>query len=111
MISKKIYNIILYTAVFCKIFYLFLAILSRVAERNNWESTENLFHLKEYALTITDVFIYLILIILFSPHKKSIDIRVSREEQIIIFTLGILGLIHTNWNYFEKFLIEIKSLN
>ena len=49
--------------------------------------------------------------ILFSPHKKSIDIRVSREEQIIIFTLGILGLIHTNWNYFEKFLIEIKSLN
>ena len=29
-------------------------------------------------------------------------IKLSREEQIIAFAIGILGLLHTNWNTFKK---------
>ena len=58
--------------------------------------------IRDQFLTVSEVFMYIVLIIVFSPHRKSVDIKLSREEQIIAFAIGILGLLHTNWNTFKK---------
>ena len=39
----------------------------------------------------------IVLVLIFYPRRKSADIRVNKHEQVIIFLVGLLGIIHTKW--------------
>lgn len=77
-----------------------------ILDKKTFETMEKL---REQFLTVSEVFMYIVLIIVFSPHRKSVDIKLSREEQIIAFAIGILGILNTNWDTFKKLFYFGKS--
>ena len=49
-----------------------------ILDKQTMETMENL---RDQFLTVSEVFMYIVLIMVFSPHRKSVDIKLSREEQ------------------------------
>ena len=54
--------------------------------------------LNEQTLNLAELLMNIVLILIFYPRRKSSDIKINKHEQIIIFLVGILGIIHTKWN-------------
>jgi len=109
MISKKLYNYLIYWVVLLKLIYLGIAILDKISIYSDWsDKTKTFFNnLSQYSLTVTDFFMYIVIIIIFLPSNKPVDIVIQREEQIMLFSLAIIGLIHTNWDNFRDFFKNI----
>mgnify|MGYP001205948939 CR=1 FL=1 len=109
MISKKLYNYLIYWVVLLKLIYLGIAILDKISINSDWSDKTKTFlnKLNQDSLTVTDFFMYIIIIIIFFPGNKAVDIVIQREEQIILFSLGIIGLIHTNWENFRAFFKKV----
>lgn len=109
MISKHLYNLLIYCVVLLKLIYIGIAILDKISIYSDWSDETKSFYskLNKDSLTVTDFFMYIVIIIIFFPSNKPVDIIIKREEQIIIFSLGLLGLIHTNWENFRAFFKNI----
>ena len=103
--QKQLYHFLIFIVIIFKLGFLISTLAFKYFKLNNLvnkETMETMQKIKDQFLTVSEVFMYLVLIIVFSPHRKSVDIKLSREEQIIAFVIGILGLLHTNWNTFKK---------
>jgi hypothetical protein len=98
--------------VFLKIIYFSTAISYRICEvfKIDEKKITYLKTLRDNTLIVSEFFMYIIIVVLFFPRQKPKDIHIGREEQLIIFMLGLLGLIHTNWDTFKKFFIDIKLI-
>lgn len=109
MISKNLYNLLIYWVVLLKLIYLGIAILDKISIHSDWSDETKSFYskLNQDSLTVTDFFMYIVIIIIFLPSNKAVDIVIKREEQIILFSLGIIGLIHTNWENFRAFFKKV----
>jgi len=105
---EVMYNILIAIVVIMKLIYVIIAIALSIAKGSGWKSNKIAYlnNLKEESLIASEVFMYLVLIIIFFPSKQAKDIRVGREEQLIIFILGILGILHTNWERFAGFFLH-----
>ena len=113
MIKNKLYNVLIYVIIILKVIYLLLTLLNHIAGYSDWDTKTKDFinTMTDNCLIVSDFFMYMVLIILFSPlRKKPVDIVINKHEQLIIWTLGILGLIHTNWNSFESFFKELSLI-
>lgn len=103
--QKHLYHLLIFIVILFKLGFLlstFAFKYFKVYDILDKETMETMEKLRDQFLTVSEVFMYIVLIIVFSPHRKSVDIKLSREEQIIAFAIGILGLLHTNWNTFKK---------
>lgn len=110
--QKHFYHLLIFIVIVFKLGFLlstFIFKYFKVYDVLDKETLETMEKLKDQFLTVSEVFMYIVLIIVFSPHRKNIDIKLSREEQIIAFAIGILGLLHTNWNTFKKLFYSGKD--
>lgn len=48
-------------------------------------------------LEYAEILIYILILILFIPNNKS-SVIIEGHEKILIFAIGILGLLHTDWS-------------
>jgi hypothetical protein len=89
--------------VIMKLLYLCIALITRVAIWMNLDKNmiDTLKVVRDDFLLVDEIFMYIVLIIVFYPFQHPRNIQITKEEQIIIFTIGILGLIHTNWDKFK----------
>ena len=71
-------------------------ILARLAGRNE-KRIQRLETLNEQTLNLAELLMNIVLVLIFYPRRKSSDIRVNKHEQVIIFLVGLLGIIHTKW--------------
>ena len=71
-------------------------ILARLIGRNQ-KRIKYLEILNEQTLNIAELLMNIVLILIFYPRRKSSEIRVNKHEQIIIFLVGVLGIVHTKW--------------
>lgn len=111
--KDKLYQSLIFLIIILKVFYFAVTLCSKIMNYTNIDDKyKNFFEkLSENSLTVTDFFMYLVLVILFSPLRhKHVDIVIKKEEQMLIWTLGILGLIHMNWLHFEAFFNNIKLI-
>ncbi len=102
-----LYDTLIMIVLIMKLTYVFIAMIDAYAQ-TRWDkkSRETIRALKEDSLATSEVFMYLVLVIIFFPKKSAEDIRVGREEQLIFFILGLLGIIHTNWHHFSDFFLH-----
>ncbi len=103
--QKHLYHLLIFIVIVFKLGFLlstFAFKYFKIYDILDKETMETMEKIRDQFLTVSEVFMYIVLIIVFSPHRKSVDIKLSREEQIIAFAIGILGLLHTNWNTFKK---------
>lgn len=114
---EQFYNLLIFTVIIFKFGLLLSTIAFKYFKYNKIlddNSLKTMQSLKEQFLTVSEVFMYIVLLIIFSPHRKSIDIKISREEQTIAFAIGLLGIFHTNWDTFKKLFTtgkdEIKTV-
>ena len=111
--KDKLYQSLIFLIIILKVFYFAVTLLSKIINYTDIDDQYKNFFEKfsENTLTVTDFFMYLVLVILFSPFRhNNVDIIIKKEEQIIIWTLGILGLLHMNWKHFEAFFNNIKLI-
>ena len=102
------YDTLIMIVVFLKLSYIVISIISAYAERRmNREKRKFYRRLKEESLAASEVFMYIVLMIVFFPRQRAEEIRVGKEEQLIFFILGLLGIIHTNWDNFEGFFLHV----
>jgi len=106
------YNALIALIIVLKVIYTCIAITYRISILKKWSpnTISYILSARDATLSVSEVFMYLVLVILFFPTRHVSDIKIGREEQIIIFALGVLGLIHTNWDMFIK-LFELLQLN
>lgn len=106
------YNGVIMIVVFLKIIYFCTAISYRICEVFKIDEKKIVYlkTLRDNTLIVSEFFMYIIIVIMFFPRQKPKDIHVGREEQLIIFMLGLLGLIHTNFDTFNKFFLGIKQI-
>ena len=71
-------------------------ILARLVGRNQ-KRIKKLEILNEQTLNLAELLMNIVLVLIFYPRRKSSDIRVNKHEQVIIFLVGLLGIIHTKW--------------
>ena len=103
--QKHLYHLLIFIVIVFKLGFLlstFAFKYFKIYDILDKETMQTMEKIRDQFLTVSEVFMYIVLIIVFSPHRKSVDIKLSREEQIIAFAIGILGLLHTNWNTFKK---------
>ena len=110
--KKHLYDTLIAIVIILKVCFLIIAILSGLGYLFKWNSktTEFIDTLKEEALTVSEVFMYSVLVIVFYPRRRVKDIKIGKEEQVIAFVLGILGILHTKWNMFKGFFLDINSV-
>jgi hypothetical protein len=99
---KTLYNIYVATIVFLKICLLILDIFiyyNRYIAIDYVIDTTNLEIYSKQLLTITEAFMFFLLIIIFNPLRKTPNknnaVIIVGHEREILFTLGIIGLLHT----------------
>lgn len=112
MFTTQLYNGIIMLVLILKIIYFLISILYRICELLKIDSKKLKFLklFRDNSLIVSEFFMYIMIIILFFPTQKPKDIRIGREEQIIIFMLGILGVIHTNLSTFVSFIKDFKQI-
>ena len=71
-------------------------VLARLVGRDQ-KRIKRLEILNEQTLNLAELLMNIVLVLIFYPRRKSSDIKVNKHEQIIIFLVGILGIIHTKW--------------
>ena len=109
--EEILYNTLIFIVLILKLTYVVITVLAALSN-NRWDNHTQavLNKLKHEALIASEVFMYIVLVIIFFPRKKAEDIRVGREEQLIFFILGILGLLHTNWEVFGQFFLHAGNI-
>ncbi len=99
-IRERAYETLLWVVIAIKVtwtivdlFYL----LARAIGRNDTRVTK-LQILNEQTLNLAELLMNVILVLIFYPRRKTSDIKITYHEQIIIFLVGALGIVHTNWD-------------
>ena len=110
--KQHLYDTLIAIVIILKACFMVIAVLSRLSHLLKWDSKtiEFIETLREEALTVSEVFMYLVLVVVFFPRRRVSDIKIGKEEQVIAFVLGILGILHTQWSMFEGFFLDINSL-
>ena len=110
--KEHLYDTLIAIVIIMKAAFLIVDIFQRVSHRLGWDSKtiKMIEKMREEALTVSEVFMYLVLIIVFFPRRRVSDIKIGKEEQLIAFVLGVLGIIHTQWSLFEGFFLDIHHL-
>lgn len=75
------------------------------------ETIMQLKQLDNYMMMTAEVLMYMVIIITFSPHRRTTDIHLSREEHFFAFAIGVIGLIHTNWRSLREFGLKMTHTN
>jgi len=103
--QKYLYHLLIFVVIIFKLGFListFAFKYLKQSESLDEKTLKIMEDIRDQFLTVSEVLMYIVLIIVFSPHRKSVDIKLSREEQIIAFAIGILGIFNTNWETFKK---------
>jgi len=111
MIGKTLYSTLIAITILAKSLWFVVDFMYYYKKYTGTDETtaKQLKQLDAYLMTTAEVFMYLVIIVTFSPHRKSTEIRLSREEQIIAFAIGVLGLIHTNWRSLREFGLKLSD--
>ena len=72
------------------------SILARLVGRNQ-KRIKYLETLNEQTLNLAELLMNIVLVLIFYPRRKSYNIKVNKHEQVIIFLVGLLGIIHAKW--------------
>ena len=110
--TEFMYSVLIALVLIMKICFVLITIVHVIAEQRKWDPSKVRFLevLKEESLVASEVFMYIVLMVIFFPRNKVEDIRVGREEQLIFFILGLLGLLHTNWEKAKYFFIHAGDI-
>ena len=97
----KFYDYFLILVIIAKITFVIIAIRIKYFEITDSKSKESLSEIYKRQ-EIVDFFalllIYILLLYTFFPKRKHLDIIIGHHEQIIFFALGIIGILHLDWN-------------
>lgn len=102
---RPIYNAYLVLIIVCKIFLLALDVLVYYNKTHelSFISSKTLKSVQEKVFAITEALMFFLLVLIFFPLRKTPNknnaIIIVGHEREILFTLGIIGLIHINWKF------------
>lgn len=98
---NNFYDFFLIIVIIAKITFVIIALRIKYFEATNSKSEESLSEIYKRQ-EIVDFFalllIYILLLYTFFPRRKHLDIIIGHHEQIIFFALGIIGILHLDWN-------------
>lgn len=93
MYKEILYEIFLFIIVILKFVFIFTTIIYHTAGalQMNPDSITFLGKMKDGLFYVVDILINILLLILFNPYIK--DIRINKEEKLLLFIYGILGFL------------------
>ena len=108
------YDLFLIVVIIAKITFVIIAVRIKYFEFTDSKSKESLAEIYKRQ-EIVDFFalllIYILLLYTFFPRRKHLDIIIGHHEQIIFFALGIIGILHLDWNIPKEVLGIIPGNN
>ena len=108
------YDLFLMIVIVAKITFVIISLRVQYFEHTNSKSKEELSKIHRRQ-EIIDFFalmlIYILLLYTFFPKRKHLDIVIGHHEQIIFFALGIIGILHLDWNIPKEVLGIITGNN
>jgi hypothetical protein len=109
----NIYKLLIITVISLKLLYIGVVVVSKIGIYAKWSTQTNLYlnNLKDSMLSVSEIFMYMVLIAIFYPRNNSSDIKINKEEQLILFILGILGILHTNWELVQGFTTDLYNVS
>ena len=111
---NNFYDFFLILVIIAKITFVIIAVRIKYFEVTNSKSQESLSEIYKRQ-EIVDFFalllIYILLLYTFFPRRKHLDIIIGHHEQIIFFALGIIGILHLDWNIPKEVLGIITGKN
>ena len=98
---KKIYDAFVIGTIFLKILFIISAIHITINHKFSDKENTNLERRNEILKIITEAMMFILLIIIFRPGRKTNNpgnvITIGGHEKIIFFTLGIMGLLSLDY--------------
>ena len=111
---NNFYDFFLMVVIIAKITFVIIAVRIKYFELTDSKSKESLAEIYKRQ-EIVDFFalllIYILLLYTFFPRRKHLDIIIGHHEQIIFFALGIIGILHLDWNIPKEVLGIITGNN
>lgn len=95
------YDYFLILVIIAKITFVIIAIRIKyfeVTDSKSKESLSEIYKRQEIVDFFALLLIYILLLYTFFPKRKHLDIVIGHHEQIIFFALGIIGILHLDWN-------------
>jgi len=91
-------NLLIYVIIVLKIAFIFSSIRLKIYPlvHSDDAAIEIIKKRNTSFLEYAEILIYILILILFIPNKSRVIIE--GHEKILIFTIGILGLLHTDWS-------------
>ena len=82
---QQFYNLLIFTVIIFKFAFLISTIAFKYFKYNKVlddDTLNTMQSIKEQFLTVSEVFMYIVLLIIFSPHRKSVDIKLSKKSRL-----------------------------
>jgi hypothetical protein len=96
LLSSWITQTIALSLIVTKVIYILIDIYIEYEINNEYPSMEvkKMQSIRKFVLSLSELFIYVLFIIIFNPLKKNVVVRVTRYEQILLFIIGVLAVYH-----------------
>lgn len=96
LLSSWITQTIALSLIATKVIYILIDIYIGYEIYNEYPSMEvkKMQSIREFVLSLSELFIYVLFIIIFNPLRKKVVVRVTRYEQILLFIIGVLAVYH-----------------
>lgn len=102
--NNKITQFIVISLIASKVIYILIDIYIafEIYQQVPIEEIKILQSIRNNVLSLSEIFIYMLFVIIFNPIRKNVAIHVTRTEQLLFFVLGVLALLHFEWNIFKQ---------
>ena len=100
MNNKSFYDVFILIAVIFKILFVIVNLrleFVEIFDKKSENQLKNINKIAEYVDFISLMLIYLLILYLFLPTNDSNKIIIGRHEQLLIFAVGIIGILNLNW--------------
>jgi len=109
---KHLYSMLIWLVIIMKFLWFIFDIIYHYAKHKKVSKNilSSLKFIDDYMMNAVEMLMYIVLVIIFSPHRKHTEIKLTRDEQIIAFAIGVLGLLHTNWDYIRSYFLNVMNI-
>lgn len=108
MISQILYQTFIGILIAAKFMWITSAIRLRIAKRRG-ENTEVAETRTRAWEVLSHSLMFLLLVITFHPVNNPADrIKIGKEERIVFFVIGVIGLLHLDYSKIEDLLVNHK---
>jgi hypothetical protein len=104
LLSNKITQFIAISLITTKVIYILIDILIACEIYSEYPVVEikKIQSVRDTVLSLSELFIYVLFIIIFNPLRKRVVVSVTRYEQILLFIIGVLAVYHMTSDIYKE---------